>query len=67
MIDWSRAAWRRALNCTHGDCVEVAFHTGQVAVRDSKDPQGRMLRFNSIEWKAFLDGVRRGDFDFGSP
>jgi hypothetical protein len=47
--------------------VEVAFHTGQVAVRDSKDPQGQMRRFNSIEWEAFLDGVRRGNFDLGSP
>jgi len=31
-----------------------------VAVRDSKDPGGPSLIVTAGEWRAFLDGVRRG-------
>jgi Domain of unknown function (DUF397) len=44
-----------------GDCVEVATSMpGVVAVRDSKDPDGPMLRFTADEWQAFLSAVRTG-------
>jgi hypothetical protein len=36
-----------------------------VAVRDSKDPTGPMLLFTPLEWRAFLAGVRDGEFDGG--
>ena len=34
-----------------------------IAVRHSKDPQGPILEFNLTEWRAFLKGVRNGEFD----
>jgi hypothetical protein len=36
---------------------------GMVAVRDSKNPDGPKLVFTPSEWKAFLGGVRTGEFD----
>jgi hypothetical protein len=36
---------------------------GQIGVRDSKDPQGPVLRFTPDEWRAFLGGARHGEFD----
>jgi hypothetical protein len=46
-----------------GDCVEVAFTDGQVMVRDSKAPGDATLCFTPSEWRAFLAGVRAGEFD----
>jgi hypothetical protein len=43
--------------------VEVAFAGDAVAVRDTKDRQGAMLLFTGDEWKAFLEGVKAGEFD----
>jgi hypothetical protein len=34
-----------------------------IAVRDSKDPDGPVLLYTPREWDAFLDGVKRGEFD----
>ena len=45
------------------NCLEVAFHEGDVLVRDSKDRSGPMLRFTSGEWDAFLHGAKNGEFD----
>lgn len=36
---------------------------GGVAVRDSKDPDGPILRYTALEWDCFLDGARKGEFD----
>ncbi len=36
---------------------------GEVLVRDSKKPDGPMLSYTAEEWRAFVDGVRNGDFD----
>lgn len=47
----------------HG-CVEVAaLPDGGVAVRDSKDQGGPVLRFTDHEWRAFVGGARDGEFD----
>jgi hypothetical protein len=43
--------------------VEVATLEHVVGVRDSKDRQGLVLVFKYDEWKAFLAGVRDGEFD----
>lgn len=48
-----------------GDCVEVATTGDSVLVRDSKDPDGPVLRFTPREWEAFVDGVLAGEFDLG--
>ncbi|WP_433519999.1 DUF397 domain-containing protein [Nonomuraea sp. CA-143628] len=34
-----------------------------VAVRDSKDRGGPLLTFTPGEWRAFLGGVKDGEFD----
>jgi Domain of unknown function (DUF397) len=57
-------AWRKALSSIgNGACVEAAPLNGMVAVRDSKDPAGPMLIYTTAEWRAFLDGVKKGEFD----
>ncbi|GAA1837643.1 hypothetical protein GCM10009836_15440 [Pseudonocardia ailaonensis] len=48
--------------CQSGACVEVAHRDDQVLVRDSKDPDGPVLRFTSDEWIAFLRGAEAGEF-----
>ena len=48
-----------------GDCVEVEVRRDGIAVRDSKDPDGPVLRFTRGEWIAFLAGARVGEFDLG--
>jgi hypothetical protein len=43
--------------------VEIAWDPEGVRVRDSKDPGGPALRFTWHEWKAFIAGVKQGEFD----
>jgi hypothetical protein len=51
----------------NGNCVEIAdLSDGQVGIRDSKDVTGPVLGIPSSEWKAFLGGIRNGEFDFYS-
>lgn len=60
----SSAAWRKSSHSSNNDnCVEIAVVHGQVAVRDSKDPNGPALLFTAAEWDAFLAGARDGEFD----
>jgi len=62
--DLSRAGWRTSSRSSgNGQCVEVAFlDGGNVAMRDSKDPEGPALVFTPAEWDAFCGGVRDGEF-----
>ncbi|MER5622609.1 DUF397 domain-containing protein [Streptosporangium sp. NPDC002544] len=56
--------WRKSSFSGSGDnCVEVAaLPGGGQAVRDSKDPDGPVLKFTPGEWSAFVSGVRNGEF-----
>jgi uncharacterized protein DUF397 len=55
---------KSSLSFSNSNCVEVANLPGsQVGVRHSKDAKGPVLRFTPDEWKAFLGGVRNGEFD----
>lgn len=46
-----------------GNCVELAdLADGQVAVRNSRFPDGPALVFTSAEWDAFLGGAKDGEF-----
>ncbi|MEU8266407.1 DUF397 domain-containing protein [Sphaerisporangium sp. NPDC049002] len=50
-----------------GDCVEagpVLDGSGRIAVRHSHQPDGPAILYTQSEWKAFLAGVRIGEFDF---
>ncbi|MEU0811430.1 DUF397 domain-containing protein [Streptomyces sp. NPDC005970] len=42
------------------ECVEAAFRTGGIAVRDSKEPERAVLAFSACAWGDFLAAVRRG-------
>jgi hypothetical protein len=57
--------WRKSTrSAQNGACVELAaLPDGTVGVRDSKDPGGPILRFTRAEVRAWLAGVRDGEFD----
>jgi Domain of unknown function (DUF397) len=59
---------KSSLSFSNSNCVEVAsLPEKEIGVRDSKDSGGPFLRFTPDEWKAFLGGVRNGEFDsFGN-
>jgi Domain of unknown function (DUF397) len=61
----SGARWiKSSLSFSNSNCVQVArLPDGQVGVRDSKNPGGAILRVTPGEWRAFLAGARRGEFD----
>ena len=55
---------KSSLSFSNSNCVEVADLPGnQIGVRHSKHTEGLVLRFTPGEWKAFLGGVRNGEFD----
>jgi hypothetical protein len=61
----SGSRWvKSSLSFANGDCVEVAtLPDGRIGVRHSKATDGPILRFTSSEWRAFVGGVRNGEFD----
>ena len=62
-IAWKSAEWHKSSKSASNGCLEVAFLAERVAVRDSKNRHGPVLSFTLSEWKAFIDGVRQGEFD----
>ena len=60
-----QAGWRSSSFSTGADstCVDVALGDRTVLLRDSKNPDGPVLRFTFAEWCAFLLGVRAGEFE----
>ncbi|MFG1944868.1 DUF397 domain-containing protein [Nonomuraea sp. NPDC048826] len=56
--------WVKAAACDNGGtCIEVALSGNAILIRDSKDPDGPVLRFTVPEWLVFVCGVLVGDFD----
>jgi hypothetical protein len=64
-LDTTHTTWRKSSRSTGagGNCVEVAFLEGAVAVRDSKDPDGPALVFTPHEWESFVGGAKHGEFE----
>lgn len=61
-----RTAWAKSSHSGSNDtCVEVApLPDGGMLMRDSKlGDAGPVLRFTAAEWRAFVAGVRDGEFD----
>lgn len=51
---------------TGGNCVEVAFLAGgEIAMRNSRYPDGPALVFTRAGWDAFLEGAKADQF--GAP
>jgi Domain of unknown function (DUF397) len=61
--DCVEVAWVKSSASQSGNSAEVgALEDGMIGIRDSKDPDGPVLRFTTGEWNAFLAGVNRGEF-----
>jgi len=56
-------AWRRASFCGGGECVEVGKQDGMVVMRSSQEPRGSVLACTAAEWRAFVSGIKAGEFD----
>lgn len=60
----ARVTWRKSTRSNgSGDCVEVAELSDSIGVRDSKDPDGPVLRFTRSAWDAFIREAHDGKFD----
>lgn len=59
------SAWRKSsYSGAMGNCVELAaLGGGDVAVRNSRDPQGPAMVYTHDEMVAFVAGVKAGEFD----
>jgi hypothetical protein len=59
------ARWRKSRHSNpNGNCVELAgLPGGEVAVRNSRHPEGPALVYTREEILAFLSGAKNGDFD----
>ncbi|OLT29757.1 DUF397 domain-containing protein [Nocardiopsis sp. CNR-923] len=59
-VVWIKSSWSNP----EGNCVEIAtLPDGDIAVRNSRDPQGPALVYTPAEIKAFVNGAKTGDFD----
>jgi hypothetical protein len=66
--DVADLSWRKSSFSNGNGCVEAApMNNGLIAVRDSKNPQAGHQVYNALEWRAFLAGVRNGEFDHLAP
>jgi hypothetical protein len=58
--------WRKSSYSGSGNnCVEVATADGDVAVRDSKNPDGPNMVFARDQWRALVRSVKARTFDLG--
>jgi hypothetical protein len=52
--------WRKSTrSANNGECVEVTTAGERVAVRDSKNPAGAVLRYSAEAWQTFLTRTRK--------
>lgn len=60
---WAKSTYSGADQC----CVETRSRDGFVQVRDSKEVRAGLspsvLNFTQAEWRAFIAGVKDGEFD----
>jgi uncharacterized protein DUF397 len=65
VADLTGAKWRKSSRSNQaGNCVEVALNLVEVVgVRDSKDPDGPALAFDTPAWAAFAASLKAGELD----
>lgn len=51
--------WRCSSFCNGGDCLEVAWGPGVVAIRSSAD-RGRFLTISAASWQNLIRDLKRG-------
>jgi hypothetical protein len=62
-VEWRRSSFSHTDDESVG-WVEVALLAdGEVALRDSRDPDGQVHVYTPAEWAAFVKGVHAGEFD----
>jgi Domain of unknown function (DUF397) len=73
-LDWTRDAiasslaavtWHKSHHSNpSGECVEMAaLPSAQIAIRNSRDPDGPALICTKAEVGAFIQGAKNGEFD----
>jgi predicted secreted Zn-dependent protease len=55
--------WRVAKACESGACIMVASQGDAVLFGNTNNPDGPAFAYTKAEWKEFLAGAKRGDFD----
>jgi hypothetical protein len=55
--------WRTSGRCDGGSCVEIGSRGESVLIRRSADSEGKIVTVSRDEWRAFVVGVKDGDFD----
>ena len=65
VADLGAVTWRKSVASNpNGDCVELTgLPGGEVAVRNSRGPDGSALVYTRAEIAAFLQGAKAGEFD----
>lgn len=59
-VEWTKSTYSDAI----GNCVELAaLDGGDIAMRNSRFPQGPALVYTRAEIAAFVAGARDGEFD----
>lgn len=59
-VEWHKSSFSGGQG---GQCVEVADLPSGKLVRDSKRPDGSVLRFTAGAWSSFVTEIRGGGFD----
>lgn len=55
--------WRKSSFSTDtGACIELAVRDGEIVMRESEDPEF-IVRTSRTNLRAFLEGVKAGEFD----
>ncbi|RFS84822.1 DUF397 domain-containing protein [Actinomadura spongiicola] len=64
-LDSAPLRWRKSTKSGSdgGTCIEVAELNSEVAVRDSKDPEGPKLAFGRAAFAALARDIRAGRYD----
>ena len=65
MSEQMHARWvKSSRSFSNGNCVEAAnLPEGEIGVRDSRRPEGPVLRFTPGEWDSFVARARLGEVD----